>query len=195
MSSETLNSRTAQGLIDFCDLMANQGYATPNAMEAWKVAARKILTAVEGEDFESTDLTSIDMEDVMGRFQTLTRGQYKPDSVTAYGRRMKNAMDAYFEYLDTGKAPQMRRQAAAPKAEPKPKAPKASRSSSASSDSSGGGDLIKFPFPLKTGEMATLHLPRRIQSDDVERLSGFLRTLQTEPQAQIPAQTSEDEAA
>jgi hypothetical protein len=193
MDSATLNSKTAQGLLDFCDYMAKNGYGTPNAMEAWQVAIRKVLTAVEGDEFGATDLTSIDMDDVLQRFQTLTLGRYKPDSVTAYGRRMKNAMEAYFEFLETGRPPQKSRSTTGSKSKAENKA-KSKRTPSGSLDASGsssGGDLIKFPFPLKTGEMAELRLPARIQRDDVDRLSGFLRALQVEPQKELPPRTGE----
>jgi hypothetical protein len=191
VETNNLNSKTAEGLMEFCDYMVEKGYATPRAMEAWKVAARKVLQTVEGEDkWSATDLTALNMDDLLGRFQTLTLGQYKPDSVTTYGRRMQNAIDAYFEFVETGRPPQLRRQSNggdSGEAKPKAKGRRTPRN-----DTGAGGELIEFPFPLKTGEMATLRLPRRIQRDDVDRLSGFLRTLQVEPQKALPEHTGED---
>jgi hypothetical protein len=193
----TINSKTTAGLFEFCDFMVEKGYATTAATDPWKTAARKMLGTVFGEEFEGTDLTSLDFDDVTTRFETLTRGQYKHESVLTYARRLKNAVDAYLEYLDTGKPPQLRRSSATTKPEPK----KASSSSSApklkqpKQQQEPMGDLVKFPFPLKGGEMAQLHLPRRLQRDDADRLSAFLRTLQIEPQKEIPRRTGEEAEA
>jgi hypothetical protein len=189
-----INSKTAAGLFEFCDFVVEKGYGTTAATDPWKTAVRKILGTVYGEDFESTDLTSLDYGDLLSRFETLSRGQYKHDSVVAYGRRLRNAVDAYLAYVDTGKPPQLRRSSAAAKPAAKVEA-KNPASSSGTRQQEQMGELIKFPFPLRTGEMAQLHLPRRLQKDDADRLSAFLRTLQTEPQKELPERTGEEAEA
>jgi len=50
-------------------------------------------------------------------------------------------------------------------------------------------------FPLRSGEMAQLQLPARLQREDADRLSAFLRTLQVETQKEIPERTGEEAQA
>lgn len=191
-----INSKTTAGLFEFCDFMVDKGYATTAATDPWKTAARKVLGTVYGDEFEGTDLTSIDFDDVIARFETLTRGQYKHESVLAYARRLKNAVDAYLEFLETGKPPQLRRSSTSTKTEAKkPAAAASSASPKPKQQQEPMGELIKFPFPLRSGEMAQLHLPRRLQQDDADRLSAFLRTLQVETQKEIPQRTGEEAEA
>lgn len=52
-----------------------------------------------------------------------------------------------------------------------------------------GADLIDYPFPLRSGQVANLRLPKRLEKKDSERLGAFLETLVLEPQREIPAAT------
>jgi hypothetical protein len=191
-----INNKTAAGLFEFCDFMVEKDYATTAATDPWKTAARKILGTVFGEEeYEGIDLSALDFDDVIQRFETKTRGDYKHESVLAYGRRLKNAVDAYMEYVNTGKPPRVRRASTSAKAEAKKSTSTANSAKQAQQQQQqpepAMGELIKFPFPLKTGEMAQLQLPRRIQKDDADRLTAFLRTLQVEPQRELPERAGE----
>jgi hypothetical protein len=37
--------------------------------------------------------------------------------------------------------------------------------------------FVAYPFPLRSGEIARLHLPPRLDADDAERLTAFIRAL------------------
>jgi hypothetical protein len=93
-----------------------------------------------------------------------------------------------------GTTPTMRR-ATSPAPRPAKAAKSAKDSAKAHAPAQPTGELIEFPFPLQNGEMAALHLPKRLRKDDAERLNLFLRSLQSEPQAQIPEHTGTDEMA
>lgn len=190
-----ISERTTKGLFEFCDFVVNKGYATAGAIDPWRTAVRKILATVYGEEeFEAVDLASLDFDDVVARFETKTRGQYKHESVVAYGRRFRNAVDAYLEFVETGKPPQIGRpKTAAPKRDERPTAAKVAKKKAPAEQPM--GELIKFPFPLQSGEMAQLHLPRRLQQDDSERLQALIRTLQVEPRKEIPQRTGEEAEA
>ena len=41
--------------------------------------------------------------------------------------------------------------------------------------------LLDFPFPLSTGDLAHLRLPRGLTVRDAERIGAFVRTLAFEP--------------
>lgn len=200
-----LNSRTPAGVIKYCDYLADKGYATTSQVNPWKIAVRKVFEAVEGEAWESLDLTTIDLDDYLSRFQRLAGAQYKAESLTAYKRRIRNAIDAHEQYLATGKPwtfrPGAKRtkstddkgstHASVTKLEPK------LTTEQPASDSTSSEGLISYPFILGDGRRVTLNLPPRIPGDDVNRLQGFLRTLQADPaeQRQIPMQTGRQSEA
>lgn len=190
-----IQSKTTTGLFEFCDYMVDKGYATAGAMEPWKTATKKILSAVDPGGYEQMDLSNIDLEDIQRRFETLTLTDYKHESQVTYGKRLSNAVNAYMEFLETGKPPQLRKaRQTSPKAEPKNNVRSIATPKSAS-DTRADSSLVKFPFPMADGTLAELNLPTRISKQDAERLATFVRTLAIEPQRQIPAETGGAEAA
>jgi hypothetical protein len=187
----TINEKNVDGLLEFCDFMVDKGYATPGAIDAWKSAARRVFLTVEGDGFGSTSIESLDLPDVLDRFETMTRGKYKKESIRSYSSRIERAVEAYLGYLDTGQPPRLRRVSASKKAKKAESAPRIAAASAEPTPTAQTGELIAFPFPLRGGEMATLNLPRRLQREDADRLSAFLRTLQEDTQKEIPERTGE----
>lgn len=195
----SLNSKTPAGALAYCDYLISKGYATAAQVNPWRTAIQKVFETVDPDDWESLDLTSIDLDEYTARFRTLAGAAYKAESVTAYARRVRNALDAQDHFISTGRPPSFRQRGSKPKAEadsavvkmePKQTAPAAS----ASTVSPAAG-MTDFPYPLGDGRMVTLRLPSRIKGDDVNRLCAFIRTLQddTPEPRQIPRQTGEDE--
>jgi len=199
-----LNSKTPAGTLAYCEYLMSKGYATSAQVNPWRTAIQKVFETVEGEGWESLDLTSMNLDEYLSRFQTLAGAQYKAESITAYKRRIRNALDAHEHYLSTGRPPTFRQGGKRrppeevgggsqvvsidAKANPAGAPPAASR---------GGSSMTEFPYPLGDGRMVTLKLPSRLKSDDVTRLCAFIRTLQDdspEPR-QIPEQTGEALAA
>lgn len=201
-----LNSRTPGGIVAYSDYLADKGYATTSQVNPWKIAVRKVFETVEGEGWESLELTSVDLDEYLARFQTLAGAQYKAESITAYKRRIRNAIDAHEHYLTTGRPPAFRQgPKRATQAEDRASGgsvvkldAKPSTTERPDTDSTSGDGLIPFPFVLGNGRMVTLQLPPRMSGDDVNRLSAFLRTLQDDEridQRQIPEQTGEQSQA
>jgi hypothetical protein len=54
--------------------------------------------------------------------------------------------------------------------------------------------LIDYPFPLRSGQVAYLKLPMRLDKADAERLGTFVRTLAFEPVLELTATTGEESA-
>jgi len=191
-----IQSRSVEGLLAYCDWLADKGYATVAQVDPWRTATRKVFETVEGDGYASLDLTNVDLDDYLARFQTLAGAQYKSESIATYGRRVHNAMDAHEHYLTTGRPPTFKRGGSSSKkdGDAKPKAVKASPAQAQAPvqlAGIGAVGLVDFPFPLRGGQMAQLRLPTRLDKTDVDRLSAFLRTLQSEEQAQIPRRTGE----
>jgi hypothetical protein len=195
--ADKIAAGTAEGMLDFLDFIIDRGLATAAAVNPWKSAAKRILSTVEGsESYGAVDIRTLDPDEYFGRFSNIAMGELTPESLTAYRQRFRKAVDAYRGYL----------------ADPANWKPARSASSRPNSNGNGGGsprrrerapkplpsssgDLIDFPFPLESGELAHFHLPKRVSKADAERMSTFLRTLPLEPQKQIPARTAEEKAA
>jgi hypothetical protein len=197
-----LNTRTVGGLLAYCEWLITKGYATTAQVNPWRTAIHKVFDTVESEDWQSLDLSAIDLDEYLSRFQTLAGAQYKAESIATYGRRIRNAVEAQEHYLTTGRPPMFRQSAKRTGAEDKGTASKGSvvklqSKASSTANGSAASSLIEFPFPLKNGRMAILRLPARLHSEDVNRLSGFLRTLQDDAgeQRQLSEQTGEDSEA
>lgn len=159
-----------------------------------------MFETVEPDAWESVDLASVDLEEYAARFQTLAGAQYKAESITAYKRRVHNAIQAHEHYLATGRPPTFRQGGKRPKADEKDGSAKVvameSRSGTGAPPAAPAGGLMTFPFPLGDGRVASLTIPPRMKADDVNRLAAFLRTLQDDSeQRQIPRRTGEDEQA
>ena len=196
------NSKTPAGTLAYCDYLMSKGYATSAQVNPWRTAIQKVFETVEGESWESVDLTGIDLDGYLSRFQTLAGAQYKAESITAYKRRIRNALDAHDHYLSTGRPPTFRqggkRQSGEEKAtEPPVSITEKAKPGSATAPVSAGSGMTEFPYPLGDGRMVTLKLPSRLKSDDVNRLSAFIRTLQDDSpeRRQLPERTGDEAVA
>ena len=200
-----MNSRTVEGLLAFWDYLKEKHFLGTDTVGSWKTAITKVFEGVDGEDYLAVDLASVDMEAHLRRFQVAEGRKYNPDTITIYGRRIRNAIDAQQHYIETGQVPTFKTggtksQNGGTKSQNGGTASKAKRSTGtkavATEPNPPSGDLIEFPFPLRTGQMARFHLPAQgLHPKDVDRASAFLRSLQFEEQKQIPERTGEEEIA
>jgi hypothetical protein len=195
MSNGDLNSTAVSGLLAFCDWLTDKSYATTAQVNPWKIAVRKVFETIEGENYEALDLASIDLDEYMTRFQVAAGVQYKAESITAYKRRIVNALDAHRHYLTTGRPPTFRQGPRRSKAEDKGSVVKLDTNSSSAGDPAPPSDgLHPFTWVLSDGRVVTLNLPPRMKADDVNRLCTLVRSLQDdspEPR-RIPRRTGED---
>jgi hypothetical protein len=197
MSERDMNSRTIGGTLALCVWMIDKGYGTSSQVEPWMTAIRKVFGTIEGDDYESLDWSALDLDDYLGRFQRIAGADYKAESIVAYGRRVRNAFDAHQHYLDTGRAPTSK---PAPKRQ-KPGAEKQPDKAAAvvqlpqkqlSGQDSG---MVTFPYPLNDGRMISITIPPRLQADDVNRVTAFIRTLQDDGPERRQLPPGEAEAA
>jgi hypothetical protein len=202
-----INDNTIDGMLAFCDYLTERGYAATTQVEPWKIAARKVFSIVEGnEEYGSIKLADVDVDDYVRRFEVKARGQYKHGSLMAYVRRLRNAIEAYAYFLAHGRPPTFRQASKRSKAAESSQTvepaqanaadvvaamQEAARDPATPEDSSSPPGLLDYVFPLRSGQVAKLRLPLRLDKDDAERLVLFLRALQYEPQGQIPEHTGE----
>jgi hypothetical protein len=193
--ADDINKKTVGGLMAFCDWLKDKGYQGASATDSWKSAAKKVFETVEPESYESLELDDIDLDDYISRFQTMAGSKYRAETVTVYRRRIMNAIDAQGYYLEHGRPPSFKR--GTPRKKSEGSAASESRTNPAAKSAPRAAevpaDMWDLHYPLSTGQMVHMRLPKTMKQVDVDRLSAVLRTLQAEEQRQIPEKTGEDE--
>jgi hypothetical protein len=206
---DVIGSGTAGGLTAFCDYLVDRHLAPGSTVNPWKSAAKQVFTRLEGDNFETIDVQSLDVDEYMQRFMIASRSSYKPESLTAYDNRFRKGVEAYRGYLadPMGWRPKLR---ASSRRSPDsgtngrtgagispsdPAAPSAALAPSAAVSTAAPAmpGLTDYPFPLRSGQMAHLHLPSPLDKDDAERLTQFLRALVFERQQQLPPGDTEED--
>ena len=178
--SSRIQDGTADGLMQFLDYVVAKGYGTGAAVTPLKSAFKQVVETVEGtEDIGNVDVRGIDIPTYFTRYETLSRGKLKVESVRAYRRRFTGAVEAYLKFIDTGTPPSLggsttRRQRAAP-------APSAEPQQDPAATPEPRERMIDYPFPLRSGSVATLRLPYKLEKIDSERIAAFVRTLVFDP--------------
>jgi hypothetical protein len=91
------NERSKQKLMEFLDYMAETGLMAEATVAARKAAASKVLGILSAE--EASDVTKLDLDQVMARFHNLEGRSYTPGSLTTYLSRLKSAVDDFKMYI------------------------------------------------------------------------------------------------
>lgn len=177
-----MRSGTAAGLIDFLKWTQEKGLVKSATAGARRSAAQKVLE-IDGEGWRDIDVRSLDVEEQFQRFAHLRGSKYSPGSLNTYGQRFRDAVALYLEYLanPTGfRAPPSRSVKAAKtsgtaRADHIARSPETSPTVERSPTTT--RDLITYPFPLQSGELAYVQLPVRLGEVDAERLCAFIRSV------------------
>lgn len=93
-----VEKRTRQDFLAFLDWMSEKGLMAKNTVAARKAAAAKVLGILS--DGEAQDVTTLDLDDVMRRFNNLEGKGYTPGSLTTYLSRLRSALDDFKTYLN-----------------------------------------------------------------------------------------------
>jgi hypothetical protein len=199
----TIGTGTVDGLLAFLDYLVDKGYATAPAVHPLRVASKIVFSKMQGDGYGSFDVRTFDADDLMDRFERRFVGEYKTESLNSYRQRLKRAVTAYRDFLANGNVSAIRTSARAPrrrKVEESAPATGQTKPNGVRTNGNGNGEghtpdvsgsLIDYPFPLRSGAVAHLRLPLKLEKADADRLGAFLRTLVFEPQLEIPEVTSE----
>lgn len=87
-------SRTA--LLEFMDYLSNKGLMNQTTAASRKAAANKVLGILD--ENEASDISKLDLDEVMSRFHNLAGANYTPDSLSTYKSRVKSAIDDFLRY-------------------------------------------------------------------------------------------------
>lgn len=91
-------NRSREDLLRFLDYLGEKGLVARATAAARRTASAKVL-AVLSED-EARDVLSLDLNQLMVRFDNLNRQQYTPDSLQTYKSRLKSALEDFSAYSE-----------------------------------------------------------------------------------------------
>ncbi|MFZ1005991.1 MAG: hypothetical protein WAN65_04085 [Candidatus Sulfotelmatobacter sp.] len=151
-----------------------------NTAAGLRSACTRVLE-VAGDGWEKMDVTTIDIEDLLVRFQNLKKKDFRPQVLEVYKQRFRKAVVSYLDYLRSPsgwKPSSQERSAASQRNERSPKRPVATETVSvgAATGRVSPGE-VEYPFPLRPGVMARLILPSNLTQQDVSRLTAFMAML------------------
>lgn len=194
---------TGAGLVAFLDYAIQKGYLKTSTGQAMKTAVKEVLSATEGaEGWETVDLTSLDEDDVLRRFETLRAMKFASGSLSTYKGRYSRAASMFEEFRASPAtwSPSVKQRARAkgnvaptvaspglPKTEVG--APATPEPAPAPAPHPGHGSaIITYPFPLRQGVLASLELPPDLTRREAQRLVAFIESLAIEDDVANPAQ-------
>jgi hypothetical protein len=88
----------AKSLVDHWTWAADKGVMNRNTAAGLRSACTRVLTVV-GDDWEKTDVTTLDVENLLIRFQNLRKKDFRPQVLEVYKQRFRKAVASYLEYL------------------------------------------------------------------------------------------------
>jgi hypothetical protein len=173
---------TGGGAMEFLDFAVAGGLLNSNTAGGLRAAIKEVLKAVDGDGWEQSDLTKIDLDDYGTRFERLTTGKYKPDSVVVYKSRFKNGVNMLLAYLDNPSG--WRYKPARPARERgKQTTPKVLVTGRAQDTPTRVAELpgtVTYPFPVRRDVIATLVLPVDLTKAEAKRLAAFVDSIAIE---------------
>lgn len=181
---------SGRALVEFWKRVADKGLMKANTANAFRAACSQIL-AVD-EDWQATDVATLNVEQLLRRFQNKRHADFKPDSLEAYKRRFQTALRSFLEYAEDpsswkppGQERNRRRDQGDNLEDERPSAPRSVSPPKEPADreqSSEYSEYIEYPFPLRPGRIARLKLPIDLTRTEVKRLAAFISTLNVEPE-------------
>lgn len=182
-----MESATGSGLREFLDWAGSKGELNQTTARALKGAVGKILL-VEG-DPENIDIRSLQVDDVLRRFETRFRTDYSPGSMSTYKTRFRQAVDMYLAWVDNDPRWQTviknrrvgdrsRKRASAANT---PVVQPADAGSYALSDTEASAQnpsqLVRYTLPLRRNLLVQIELPVHLTRADADRIAVFVQSL------------------
>ncbi len=174
---------TGKALVDFWKWAGDKGQVNTNTATARRAACSQVLGVME--DWETLDVSALNVDDVFRRFTNKRSKDFTPGSLQTYKSRFTQALSDFLNYTKdpTNWKPSVADRPARNKE--KSATPKSNGNGAAPTpevttphiDLPGRAGLVEYPFPLREGRFAYLRLPVDLKAADVKRLTGFLNTL------------------
>jgi len=176
--------RSRESLFEFLDYLANKGLMAKSTVSARKASAGKVLGILSDE--EAADVTKLDLDDVMARFQNLEGKKYTPGSLNTYLSRVRSAVEDFESYLKNPMAFRPSVQSREKKAKPDGKkdadntmsAPRTSHSERTGHSSAILPGSTILPIPIRAD--VTVHiqgLPFDLTESEANKIANVVRAM------------------
>jgi len=173
---------TGKQFVEFWNWASKKGLMNENTAYAFSSPVRKIISV--HENWENLDVAKLDVDDLLKRFQNIHGKEFKPNSLSAYFRRFRQAHSLYLQYIENPTAWKFKGQQSSTR---KQKQTKANRDQDTEDtfempimQGSNSTQMVDYPFPLRENCIVRLKLPTDLKANEIERLATFMRTLVTD---------------
>ncbi len=175
--------KNGKALVEHWQWASSKGLMNVTSARLLRNACFQVLSAQDG--WEDLDVGALDIEETFRRFQNIKGRNLSPGSLKDYHRRFSQGVQSFLDYLrdppnwkgplgnvkpprvaggqegrSAGHAERNGRMAA-PRRNPPEK----------------HGELIEYPFPIRTGLTARLTLPGDLTISEAKRLASFVASL------------------
>jgi hypothetical protein len=172
--------KNAGSLVEHWSWAAEKGLMNRNTAAGFRSACARVLEVL-GDDWEQSDISRLDVEELLLRFQNLKKKDFRPQVLETYKQRFRKALTSYLEYLENpgGWKPVNQERSAASQRNDRTakRQPATNQVATPPPSMRTGTDEVEYPFPLRSGVMARLVLPRDLTREDVNRLTAFMSML------------------
>lgn len=180
------NAYSVDDIIDFLDHASDRGLMPAATATALAVATRNVMGVLN--DTEKADISSLDLDTVIKRFNNKRARDFNPTSLKEYGRRVHRALDLYVQWSSdpanfsiktrTTKAGTKRSRKAGTTNEV-PSDNSQDEVESHSNAIRGGG--YSSSLPIRADWIVSLtNIPADLTAAEAERISKFIRMLAVE---------------
>jgi len=184
---------TGKTLIEHWSWAADKGVMNRNTAAGLRAACVQVLGVMD--DAEQVDIATLDVEDLLTRFQNLRKQRFKPQVLEAYKRRFRNAVRSYKGYLENPGTWKPVTQERPSNAERRQRPTTASAGSSVASPALGSSSVApsagseEYRLPLRPSVMARLILPLDLTAAEATRIKTFVDMLVVPEQSEITKQS------
>ncbi len=157
--------KSRDALFEFLDYLSSKGLMAKGTVASRKASCSKVLGILPAD--EAADITKLDLDSVMSRFQNLEGKNYTPQSLQTYLSRVKGAVKDFNSYLQNplGYQPNIKTRNVKPKTLPKP--PLLSTKLPASTQGA-----IQ-PHNLQVARVSDTIMPIQIRVDTIVHIQGL----------------------
>ena len=174
---------SGKALIEHWGWVAEKGLMNKNYALSLRNACTKVLGYLD--DWEDVDILTLDVEDTLAKFQNLAAKGLTPNSLRAYQRRFRLAVNFYREYLkspSTWKPPidaTKSRSARSQNSQRKLRgiSQKVEENRALPTNLAASSGLVDYPFPLREDTVISLRLPKDLRLSEVKRITAFMKLL------------------
>lgn len=171
------SSRTSgEAFVDHWVYARDKGLMNMSTARAMEASCRRVLETLD--NWQNVDVTTLDVDDLVSRFNNLNATNFKPQSLKDYERRFRRAVSSYKDFLDNPSGWKYatrtpRRRASPTRDEQDNTAHKSTDPRIPSLESAS----YTYTYPFREGYLAKLEIPLDAKAAEIERLIAWARTL------------------